>query len=189
MKKTEPLKPPQYDISLLRSSGEDIFISANAEIRRPHLMSVGSHVAIDTGYYTTEADIGDYVHLGPYISCIGGEKSKLVVGHFVAIGAGSRIICGSDAQMGDGFTSVTVPEKYRDTVKYTTVKIGDFAGIGTNVIIMPGVTIGEGSVIGACSLVTADTEPWTVYCGTPARPIKIRPKEKILQFAEELGYR
>jgi galactoside O-acetyltransferase len=53
---------------------------------------------------------------------------------------------------------------------------------------MPGVTIAEGSVIGACSLVTKDTEPWTIYMGVPARAVKIRKKEKMLQYAKELGY-
>ena len=40
----------QYDYTLLRSCGQDVFISANVEIRRPHLVTVGSHVAIDTGF-------------------------------------------------------------------------------------------------------------------------------------------
>ena len=37
----------------------------------------------------------------------------------------------------------------------------------------------EGSVVGAHSLLTKDTEPWTIYAGSPARPIKIRDKNKI----------
>ena len=53
---------------------------------------------------------------------------------------------------------------------------------------MPDVTIGEGSVIGACSLVTKDTEPWTVYVGVPARPVKVRPCVKMLEYAKRLGY-
>lgn len=179
----------QFDYSLLKACGQDVFISAKAEIRRPHLVTVGSHVAIDSGVYlTTAAEIGDYTHLAPYITAIGGEKSKVIIEHFVTVAAGSRLIAGSDQFLGEGFTSVTVPEKYRDVVKFSTIRICRFAGIGTNVVIMPGVTIAEGSVIGACSLVTKDTEPWTIYAGVPARPVKIRKKEKMIRFAEELGY-
>jgi acetyltransferase-like isoleucine patch superfamily enzyme len=186
---SEQLNSAQFDYAKLRSCGQDVFISANTELRRPHLISVGNHVAIDSGVYiTTEAIIGDYVHLSPYITVIGGAKSKLVVEDFVTIAAGSRIIAGSDKFMGAGFTSVTAPEKFRDEIAYTTVTICRFAGIGTNVVIMPGITIGEGSVIGACSLVTKDTEPWTVYMGTPAKPVKLRPKEKMIAYAKELGY-
>ena len=53
---------------------------------------------------------------------------------------------------------------------------------------MPGVTLAEGSVIGSNSLLTTDTEPWTVYAGSPARPIKQRTKGKIYEYAKELGY-
>ena len=186
---SQNLSSEQFDKSLLKACGEDVFISAKAELRRPHLISIGKHVAIDSGVYiTTEASIGDYTHLSPYITVIGGAKSKIIIEDFVTIAAGSRLIAGSDKFMGEGFTSVTVPEKYRDEVEFSTIHIKKFVGIGTNVVIMPGVTIAEGSVIGACSLVTADTEPWTVYMGVPARAVKMRPKEKMLAYAKELGY-
>ncbi|OFX56514.1 MAG: hypothetical protein A2046_14225 [Bacteroidetes bacterium GWA2_30_7] len=183
------LKTKQYNKNLLKSCGTDVFISKNVEIRRPHLVTIGSHVAIDSGVYiTTQAEIGDYIHLSPYITIIGGAKSKIIIENFVTIAAGTRIIVGSDKFLGDGFTSVTVPEKYRDTVIFSTIKIEKYAGIGTNVVIMPGITIAEGSVIGACSLVTKNTEPWTIYTGIPACPVKSRKKENMIKFAKELGY-
>lgn len=179
----------EYDYALLKACGKDVFISGRAEIRRPQLVSVGSHVAIDSGVYiTTQAEIGDYIHLSPYITMIGGAKSKVIVEDFVTIAAGSRIIAGSDKFMGEGFTSVTVPEEYRDAVDFSTIRFCRFAGVGTNAVIMPGVTIAEGSVIGACALVTKDTEPWTVYTGVPARPVKMRPREKMIAYAKQLGY-
>ena len=184
-----PLRSAMYDTAQLKRCGEDVFISTNVEIRRPHLVSVGSHVAIDSGLYlTTAAEIGDYTHLSPYLTVIGGTRSTLIVEDFVTIAAGSRLICGSDRFMGDGFTSVTVPAEFRDTVDFGTIRCGRFVGVGTNVVIMPNVTLGEGCVIGACALVTADTEPWTVYVGVPARPIKMRPREKMLEYAKRLGY-
>lgn len=183
------LHAAQYDTTQLLGCGDNVFISANIEIRRPHLVRVGSHVAIDSGLYlTTAAEIGDYTHLSPYLTVIGGEQSALIVEDFVTIAAGSRFICGSDRFMGEGFTSVTVPEEFRDTVDFSTIRCARFSGVGTNVVVMPNVTIGEGSVVGACSLVTKDTEPWTVYVGIPARPIKRRPREKMLEYAKRLGY-
>jgi acetyltransferase-like isoleucine patch superfamily enzyme len=183
------INPDQFDYNLLKACGNDVFISKHVEIRRPHLVTIGDHVAIDSGVYiTTQAEIKNYIHLSPYITAIGGADSKIIVDNFVSIAAGSRIIAGSDQFMGDGFTSVTVPKEYRDMVKYSTIHFQQFCGVGTNVVIMPGVTIAEGSVIGACSLVTKDTEPWTVYVGVPARAIKIRPKDKMIEFAKKLGY-
>jgi acetyltransferase-like isoleucine patch superfamily enzyme len=179
----------QYDPSLLAKCGSDVFISPRAEIRRPSLCEIGSHVAIDSGVYiTTRIIIGDYVHLSPYITAIGGAKSSVIIQDFVTIAAGCRIIAGSDRFMGKGFTSVTVPDEFRDDVDFSTVTFERFSGIGTNAVIMPGVTIREGSVVGACSLVTRDTEPWTVYIGVPARAVKVRPRETMLEYAKKLGY-
>ncbi len=180
----------KFDISVLKHIGDDVFIAPTVIIKRPHLVSIGNHVAIDHGVYiTTQAEIGDYIHISPYITVIGGEKSKLIIQDFATIAAGTRIIAGSDSFLGHGFTSVTVPDKYRDNVTFSTIKISRFAGIGTNVVIMPGITIAEGSVVGANSLVTKDTEPWTIYVGTPAKPVKIRPKENMIAYAKELGYK
>ena len=90
--------------------------------------------------------------------------------------------------MGDGLVGPTIPEKFKDTVKVAPVVFERYANIGTGVVIMPGVTLAEGAVVGANSLVTVSTDPWTVYVGSPARPVKERPKEKILSYAKELGY-
>jgi acetyltransferase-like isoleucine patch superfamily enzyme len=43
-------------------------------------------------------------------------------------------------------------------------------------------------VIGAGAVVTKGTEPWTIYVGNPAKPIKERPKNKILEYAKNLDY-
>jgi acetyltransferase-like isoleucine patch superfamily enzyme len=180
---------PRYDTAQLQACGDDVFVSANVEIRRPQLVRVGNHVAIDSGLYlTTATTIGDYAHLGPYLTVIGGAQSTLLVEDFVTIAAGSRLICGSDEFGGEGLTSVTVPEEFRDAVELGTIRCARFAGIGTNAVVMPNVTIAEGSVIGACALVTKDTEPWTIYVGVPARPVKTRPRAKMLEYARRLGY-
>lgn len=178
----------QYDCKLLKSCGEDVFISHNVEIRRPNLVAVGSHIAIDSGFYcTVEMSTGDYVHIGPYVTVIGGAKGLLQLIGFNTIGAGSRILCASDGFLGAGLVGMSPPE-YRDNIIYAPVIFKMFASIGTNVVVHPGVTLGEGSVVGSCSLVTKDTEPWTIHYGIPARPVKGRPKEKMIEAAKALGY-
>lgn len=59
--------------------------------------------------------------------------------------------------------------------KPVTIKEG--AWLGTRCIILPGVTVGEHSVVGAGAIVTKDVEPYTVVAGNPARVIKKYNKE------------
>lgn len=189
MPKSEKLNSPCYDVSRLKAAGEDVFISAQVEIRRPHLIYIGSHVAIDTGFYiTTAAEIGNFIHIGPYVTVIGGGNGLFKMGDFTNLAAGCRVICVTDTFVGDGLVTTPgiPPEMCR--LKNKPVVLQPFANVGTNAVILPGVTLGEGSVIGACSLVTKNTKPWTIYTGIPARPQRLRPKEKILDYARKLGY-
>jgi galactoside O-acetyltransferase len=118
---------------------------------------------------------------------IGGGNTKLTLSGFNTIGAGSRVLCASDEFLGAGLVGISPPE-FRDNVIYAPIILEPLSNIGTNVVIHPGVTIGEGSVIGSCSLVLEDTEPWTIYYGIPAKPQRIRPREKMLSAAKALGY-
>ena len=179
-----------YDLSLLKRAGEDVFISDKVEIKRPHLVSVGNHVAIDSGFYiVTQAEIGDYIHIAPYVHVIGSAEGLLRMGNFTNISLGGKIICGSDSFMGEGLISAPgIPEEFRDRLKIEPVIFEHFANTGANVTILPGVTLREGSVIGANSLVTKSTEPWTIYAGSPARPLKARKKEQMIEYAKRLGY-
>jgi acetyltransferase-like isoleucine patch superfamily enzyme len=180
----------RIDAKAFARIGEDVRLGMNVDIRRPHLVAIGSHVAIDTGtYVTTAAEIGDYVHIGPYVTVIGGPDARLVMRNFTNLAAGCRVICGSDRFMGEGLIGpATLPDEFRDQMKLAPVVLEDFANVGTNAVIMPGVTLAQGTVVGACSLVTASTEPWTVYTGVPAKPRKSRPWQTMVRYAEQLGY-
>ncbi len=57
-------------------------------------------------------------------------------------------------------------------VKSKPIKICDKVWIGFDVVILKGVTIGEGAIVGARSVVTKDVEPWTVVAGNPVKFIK-----------------
>lgn len=59
-----------------------------------------------------------------------------------------------------------------DTVKSQPIVINDNAWIGFDSVILAGVTIGEGAIVGARSVVRHDVEPWTVVAGNPAVIIK-----------------
>jgi len=169
-----------------RSIGEDVFISEESFIKRPNICDIGSHVAIDNGVtIATECIIGDYIHIAPYVVVIGGAKSKLILEDFTFIASGSKIVCGSEDYTGGGLIGPTIPEKYRK-IDYNTVIFKKYSGCGVNASIMPGVTLGEGAILGANSLLTKDAEPWGIYVGSPAKLVKFREKGKILEYGKTL---
>jgi galactoside O-acetyltransferase len=169
-----------------KSLGDDVFIHGLAIIKHPTLSIIGSHNAIDNGVtISTELIMGDYIHIAPYVVVIGGKKSKLILNDFSFVASGTKIVCGSEDYTGAGLVGPTIPEEYRE-LTYSTVIFEKYAGCGVNCSIMPGVTLAEGSILGANSLLTKDTEPWTIYVGSPAKPVKIRDKEKIIEYASKL---
>ena len=168
--------------------GTDVFIHETAIIKHPSETSIGSHVAIDNGVIiSTKLEIGDYVHIAPYVCMIGSKQSKIILEDFSFVAAGTKLVAGGEDYTGLGLVGPTIPIEYRN-INYTTIKFEKYSGCGVNCSILPGVTLSEGSILGANSLLTHDTEPWTIYVGSPARPIKIRNKENILKYAKELMY-
>jgi acetyltransferase-like isoleucine patch superfamily enzyme len=170
-------------------TGDDVYISASAEITRPDLCCLGNHVAIDSFFYcTTQLTVGDYVHISSHVAAIGGKTAVLSVEDFCFLSVGSKYICGSETFYGHGLVGPLVPDEYKDQQKIEPIVLKRFSGALANSVVLPGVTMAEGSVLGANSLLTADTEPWTVYAGNPAKPIRLRDKKNAYRYAQQLGY-
>ena len=167
--------------------GNDIRIDKLAVIKRPELVTLGNHVSIDCFVYiSTSLTTKNWVHIAPFVSIIGGIHGHLSMGEFTALAAGARIICATD----DWDTSMIcsfLPEKYKSVIN-RPIEMGDFCGVATNGIVMPGVRMATGSILGANSLLMQDTIPWGMYFETPARLIKMRDNTEILKSAKILGY-
>ena len=66
----------------------------------------------------------------------------------------------------------SLPRRLLAEVETAPVRIGSNAYIGFDVMVLPGVTIGDGAIVGSRSVVRDDVEPHTVVAGNPARPVK-----------------
>jgi dTDP-4-amino-4,6-dideoxy-D-glucose acyltransferase len=176
------------DLCKLKSIGIDVFLHDMCIIKHPELVKIGNHVAIDNGVtISTGMNVGDYVHISAYVCAIGGKTVTLHLENFSFVAAGTKIIMGSEDYTGEGLVGPTIPIQYRKLI-FGDIWFERFAGCGVNCSIMPGVCMKEGSILGANSLLTKSTEPWTIYVGSPAKPIKVRNRELILKYAKELGY-
>jgi len=162
---------------------KDLYISKSCEIRRPELCSYGKSVAIDSFFYcTTSLQIGDFVHIGPHVSCIGGKNGIFIVKGFNNIMAGARIICSSDRFDGSGLFGAMIPNQFKGRQITKPVIMERFSNIGTNAIVLPGSILREGCLLSAGSLLIGDTIPWGVYKGNPAKLVKIIDYKKTIKM-------
>jgi acetyltransferase-like isoleucine patch superfamily enzyme len=173
---------------MIKVIGIDILIDSDV-VSKQNLEINGSHVAIDKGVYcSTNVTIGDYVHIGPYVTIIGGKNSSFTVKGFNNIMAGAKIICGSDRFDDSGLFGAMIPNELKGTQIIEPVVMEEFSNIGTNAIVMTGSRLRKGVLLTAGSLLIGDTEEWGVYKGNPAILVKKIDPTKIIENAKKLGY-
>lgn len=165
---------------------KDIFIHKDAEFKIEPIL--GDHIAIDKGVYcTVNATIGDYTHISPYVTIIGGKTGEFISKGFNNIMAGARIVCGSDRFDDSGLFGAMIPKEYKGKQIIKPVVMEMFSNIGTNAIVLPGSILREGVLLTAGSLLIGDTKAWGVYKGNPAVLVKkINPtiiKQKYNEFS------
>jgi acetyltransferase-like isoleucine patch superfamily enzyme len=166
---------------------KDVFIHSDVEFKIDPIL--GDHIAIDKGVYcTVNATIGDYVHISPYVTIIGGKNGQFECKGFNNIMAGTRIICGSDRFDGSGLFGAMIPTELKGKQIIEPVIMEEFSNIGTNAILLPGSRLRKGVLLTAGSLLMGDTEEWGVYKGNPAILVKKIDGSKIIENAKQLGY-
>lgn len=169
--------------------GYDVVLSDNIVIKQDKDCYIGNHIAIDFGFYcTTKLSIGDYVHISPYVTCIGGKNGEFLAKGFNNIMAGARIVCGSDRFDNSGLFGAMIPDELKGTQIIESVIMEEFSNIGTNAIVLPGSILRKGVLLTAGSLLIGDTEEWGVYKGNPAKLVKKIDGSKIIESAKKLGY-
>lgn len=173
---------------MIKKIGNDIILDEDI-VTKQKLIINGSHIAIDKGFYcTTNTTIGSYVHIGPYVTVIGGKDGLFVVKGFNNIMAGARIICGSDRFDDTGLFGAMIPKELKGTQIIKPVIMEEFSNIGTNAIVLPGSILRKGVLLTAGSLLIGDTEEWGVYKGNPAVLVKKINPIKIIENAKKIGY-
>ena len=123
--------------------------------------------------YGIRAGRGLAINGGAFLDGRGG----LTLGANVLVGPNALLLSSQHH-----WTDPTLPIVAQGHVLAPTT-IGDDVWIGGNVTITPGVSVASGTVVGAGAVVTADTEPYSIVAGVPARPIGTRPRPPAAQEA------
>lgn len=169
--------------------GRNVFISRHAHFYRPELMCIGSHVRIDDFCILSgQIKIGNYIHIGAGTTLIAGTAG-IELEDFSGLSHRVNIFAVSDDFSGRGMIGPMIPDEFRN-VRSGKVLLQKHTVVGCGSVILPGVTLAEGSAVGALSLVIRSTQPWKTYGGHPARATGSR-SQRVLElekkFLESLG--
>ena len=119
--------------------------------------------------------VGKNVFIGDHVRIDQGHADLIYINDYAHITGGCRLLCHQRDLRGYkvGDNAASLPYKLGE------IHIGKGVMIGMETLIMPGVTIGDGAIIGAYSLVTKDIPAWTIATGRPAKVIKQIPERVI----------
>lgn len=189
-RKKKQLKAAAPYISIQPSAvlGENFNLELHAPAAGRQYLSIGVKSMIDSSFVfetdTGQITVGSRVHIGGGTQLI--SRSGITIGDDVIIAwnctiydHNSHSVLWSERKddvsrewecAAKGLSPIA--DKNWDVVKTAPIRICDKAWIGFNVTILKGVTVGEGAVIAAGSVVTKDVPPYTVVGGNPARVIR-----------------
>ena len=154
----------QRDLAGKVELADDVYIASTAAVFCDELrMGERSYLAANS-YVTGEISLGSDSTVNPYAVV----RGKITIGDGVRIGAHTSLLAfnhGSDR---------TDQPIFRQPHTARGITVGDDVWIGSNAIVLDGVTIGAHSIIGAGAVVTKDVPAWSIAAGNPARVLRDR---------------
>jgi galactoside O-acetyltransferase len=149
-------------------------------------ISIGDNSRIDALSILSASEgsitIGRNVHVASFCSIQGGGGVSLE--DYSGLSHGVKLFSLSDDYSGSSLTNPTIPEEFLN-IKSGPVLLQDHVIVGANSVILPDLTVGMGSAVGALSLVNRSLAPLGIYSGIPAKLIKPRANS-FLSLAELL---
>lgn len=163
-----------------KSIGKNVKIAKNCIIAGLSHISIGDSVIIDA-YSTIIASedgplkMGSFIHIGGFCHLLaagGGIELK----DFSGLSQGVKVYSKTDDYSGRSLTNPTIPDVYK-LLKKGKVTFNEHVVIGAGSVILPNVNIGEGTSVGALSLVSTNLDSWTIYIGNPLKKLTHRSKD------------
>lgn len=163
-------------VNLVGKKQKNIFVSRNTSIYNPKKLYIADNVRIDDFTILSgkgDINIGNYVHISSSVLLTSGKYIN--IGDFVGISSGTKLFGSNDDYSGHYLVGPTVPTEYTN-VTSDIIDLHKHALIGSQSLILPGVTIKKGGVLGAMSLLKSDIGEFEIFVGNPAKMVKKRQK-------------
>jgi dTDP-4-amino-4,6-dideoxy-D-glucose acyltransferase len=167
------------------SLGKNVLLSSKASYYNTKNIHVGDNVRIDDFCIVSAGDggirLGRNVHISALSSVVG--QAPIEFKDFSGISNKVAVFSSTDDFV-KGMTNPTVPDRFR-RLRHIPVILEKHAVVGSNSVLLPGSHLGEGTSVGALSVVRGKLDAWSVYMGNPAKRIMSRSRE-IMVLEQEL---
>lgn len=166
----------------LKSIGKNVLISRFCRVYSPENISIGDNVRIDDFCILSgNITLGNNIHISAYSALYG--SLGITFKDNSGCSARTTIYSAMDDFSGDYLIGPMHPKEYTH-ITGGRVVIEQYVQLGAHCLVFPNLTIGEGTVVGALSLVTKSLPEWSIFVGVPARRIKDRKKE-LLKYVKD----
>lgn len=155
-----------------KSYGKGVLLSKKCSIYSPQNIIIGDNVRIDDFCILSgEISIGSNIHISAYVALYGAKG--IILEDYSGISPKSTIYSAMDDFSGQHLIG-PIHEKSLVEVSGGKVILKKYSQIGCNSVVFPNITIGEGCVVGAMSLINSDLPEWSVCYGVPCKKVKDR---------------
>ena len=156
--------------SRARRFGDGVTIASGVGFKHLETFEIGANVFIGAqsyiqGRFDGKCQIGNHVWIGPQSYF---DARNLIIEDYVGWGPGAKVLGSIHTGL-----PIDVPIIQTD-LEIKPVLIGEGSDIGTNAVVLPGITIGKGSIVGAGAVVTKNVPAYAVVAGVPARFLRWR---------------
>jgi acetyltransferase-like isoleucine patch superfamily enzyme len=166
--------------------GDDVLIHSTAVIVDCSKISLGSRVRIDPFVIISNrggVEFGNNVHIGGHSVLAGHGAVRF--DDFVNISHYVGIFTSNDDFTGRTLSNPTVAGF--GTARIASIGFARHSGVGAGSLVLPGAQFAEGSILGAMSRIGRPMKPWTTYAGIPARKMRERRQDLLVQEQEYLA--
>lgn len=151
--------------ALVKRCGDGVSVGLNVSLRHPETFEIGDGVQIGDnviihGRFDGSCKIGNKVWIGGQSFL---DARDLVLGDYVGWGPGAKVLGSEHTGL-----PTDVPIVATD-LRISPVRVEEWADIGSNAVLLPGVTVGCGAIVGAGAVVTRDVPALAKVAGVPAR--------------------
>ena len=156
--------------ALAKRIGHGLSVGSGTGFKHLETFEIGTGVFVGAqaylqGRFDGRCVIGDHVWIGPQSYF---DARDLVLEDYVGWGPGAKVL-------GSAHTGLPVDQPIIQTdLEIKPVRVEAWADIGTNAVLLPGVTVGKGAIVGAGAVVTHDVPAFAIVAGVPARFLRWR---------------